>query len=120
MGAHSFGNAQKTRFRGGPPPPSHPARVNRGADTTLPTCAPHPYQKPHSLELRAARVLGVAGGVGVGEALTSREPCLLRAAEGTRPHLVARMSAGRGPRVSVLPGGQGLPHPYAGDTATEE
>ena len=57
---------------------------------------------------------GVAGGVGVG-GRPSPEPCLLRAAEGARSHLVARLSAGKGLRVSVLPGGRPPPPPRRED-----
>ena len=59
---------------------------------------------------------GVAGGVG---GRPSPEPCLLRAAEDARPHLVARSSAGKGSRVSVFRGGP-PPHSSPGATTTTE
>src|SRR5712692_7988028 len=113
MGALLFGDAQKTRFRGRPPRP-HPARGTSPADGTATRTRLHTNEKHSSAEdgHRVGLGFGVAGGVGVG-GRPSPEPCLLRAAEGARPHLVARSSAGKGWRVSVFRGGP-PPHPRPG------
>src|SRR6266851_7868429 len=110
MGALLFGDAQKTRFRGGPPRP-HPARGTRPA-YGIPTRTRLLTNEEHLTADDGHRVgggFGVAGGSGVGA--LSREPCLLRVAEASRLHLVARSSAGDGSGVSVLPGEGPRPRP---------